>query len=357
LSSGGDNKNFRKRLAARAFAASAYYDSVISARLSVGGEGADGLGRHKTSLPLKFVGALRYGENPHQSAAFYLCPSMGGLPLPERLGGKEISFNNILDASAGLAVTEDLGGPSSCVVIKHTNPCGAAVARRAVDAYRNAFATDPVSAFGGSVVFGCGVDEDAASEIIKVFTDSVVAPSFTPSALAILKRKKNLLILRSKASSVRARFEFRSVFGGALVQRPDDARRGAFRVVTKKRPSSDEKQSLLFAATVAGHSKSNAVVLASGSSTLGVGSGCVSRIDAFRTALSKMRAGCLPPDDKIVLASDAFFPFDDIAREAAAAGVRAIIQPGGSIRDADSIRACDEAGISMVFTGVRHFKH
>lgn len=357
LSSGGNNENFRKRLASRAFAASAYYDSVISSRLSVGGEGADGLGRHKTSLPLKFVGALRYGENPHQSAAFYLCPSMGGLPLPERLGGKGVSFNNLLDATAGLAVVGDLGGPSACVIIKHTNPCGAAVARRAVDAYMNAFATDPVSSFGGSVVFNCGIDAAAASEIVKVFTDSVVAPSFTASALTVLRKKKNLLILKSKPAAVRAKFEFRSIFGGALVQKPDIVLRGAFRVVTKKRPSVDEKKSLLFAEAVAKYSKSNAVVLASGSVTLGVGSGCVSRIDAFRTALAKMRARPSPPDGKIVLASDAFFPFDDIAREAAAAGVSSIIQPGGSIRDADSVRACDDAGISMVFTGVRHFKH
>ncbi|MDI6757648.1 MAG: bifunctional phosphoribosylaminoimidazolecarboxamide formyltransferase/IMP cyclohydrolase [Endomicrobiia bacterium] len=359
---GGNTLDFRRRLAAKAFSASAYYDALISCRLSPDENAA--LASMTKTVPLKFAGSLRYGENPHQSATFYSCPSLGESFWPERLGGEEVSYNNLLDVFAGFSLVGDLldlngeRGKASCVVIKHTNPCGAASARTAVEAYRSAFSTDPVSAFGGAVVFGTALDAAASSEIIKVFTDVVAAPDFSGEALEILRKKKNLLILKTPRRSPAPRFEIRSAFGGVLAQTSDHGSADGFKVVTKKRPSVEEMKSLAFAASVAKHSKSNAVALAAGLRTLGVGSGCVSRIDAFHAALGKMRARSVAAvGEKIVLASDAFLPFDDIAREAASAGVSAIIQPGGSIRDADSVKACDDAAIAMVFTGVRHFKH
>lgn len=360
---GGNTLDFRRRLAAKAFAASAYYDALISSRLSPDENPADSR-MTRTALPLEFAGSLRYGENPHQPAAFYSCPALGESFWPERLGGEEVSYNNLLDVFAGASLAGDLldlndeRGKASCVVIKHTTPCGAASARTAVEAYRSAFSTDPVSAFGGAVVFGSALDAATASEIVKVFTDVVAAPDFSREALEILRKKKNLLILKTSNRSTAQRFEIRSAFGGVLAQKSDHGFADGFKVVTKKRPSIGEMKSLAFAASVAKHSKSNAVALAAGLRTLGVGSGCVSRIDAFRAALGKMRAlSVSSAGKKIVLASDAFLPFDDIVREAALAGVSAIIQPGGSIRDADSVKACDEALIAMVFTGVRHFKH
>ena len=297
---------------------------------------------------------LRYGENPHQQAALYSSGEDVGLTQAELLSGKEMSFNNYVDADAAWQLVSDFN-ELTCAIIKHTNPAGVGQGASGDEAYRRALQTDPVSAFGGIVAFNRLVDVAAAKAIVEIFTEVVVAPDFAADALDVLKSKKNLRVLRLPGSVTRQAVEFKQIGGGMLVQtadahklRPDD-----LKVVSKHEPSEAELQALWFAWIVCKHTKSNAIVFARERQTVGVGAGQMSRVDSVK--LAAMRAQL--PVAGSVMASDAFFPFRDGIDEAAKHGITAVIQPGGSLRDAEIISAADEHGLAMVFTGVRHFKH
>jgi phosphoribosylaminoimidazolecarboxamide formyltransferase / IMP cyclohydrolase len=300
------------------------------------------------------IADLRYGENPHQVAALYRMSMRTGIANAEVLSGKEMSFNNYVDADAAWQLVCDFE-ETACAIIKHTNPAGVALNPHAVEAYRNALATDPVSAFGGIVAFNCPVDEAAARAVIEIFTEVIVAPDYDPEALGVLRQKKNLRVLRCWPDPGRKTVEFRQISGGMLVQTRDAHRltREDLKVVSKRAPSDKEIDDLLFAWTVCKHTKSNAIVYARDKQTVGVGAGQMSRVDSVK--LGAMRAQL--PIQGSVLASDAFFPFRDGVDEAAKYGITAVIQPGGSVRDEEVIAAADEHGLAMVFTGVRHFKH
>ena len=348
----------RRRLAARAFAHTAAYDALIAdylRRLSQD-EGWPDL------LPLAFrkVTDLRYGENPHQSAALYADPTENApsAATAAQLQGKDLSFNNLLDLDAAFRLVCDFTAPA-CAIIKHTNPAGAALGDDAADAYVRALAADPVSAFGGIVAFNRPVTEKAAREIASLFLEAVIAPDYLPEALEILKSKKNLRLMRTGGAprTVPGR-DYKRIVSGLLAQDRDvapvaEAGHATHTVVTRRRPSLTEIDSLLFAWTVARHVKSNAIVYVKGTVTAGVGAGQMSRVDAVRLGASKATTSLAGS----VLASDAFFPFRDGVDEAARAGVTAIIQPGGSVKDPEVIAAADEHGIAMVFTGRRHFRH
>ncbi|HEY2972150.1 MAG TPA: bifunctional phosphoribosylaminoimidazolecarboxamide formyltransferase/IMP cyclohydrolase [Pyrinomonadaceae bacterium] len=297
--------------------------------------------------------ALRYGENPHQTAALYDTGAQSGVASAELLSGKEMSFNNYVDADAAWQLVCDFD-ELACAIIKHTNPAGVALGESGEEAYRRALATDPTSAFGGIVAFNRSVDEGAARAVIETFTEVVVAPDYEPTALEVLKTKKNLRVLRA-AVPKQAQLEYKQISGGMLVQTRDTHRlkREELKFVTKREPTEDEITDLLFAWTVCKHTKSNAIVYAHAGQTVGVGAGQMSRVDSVK--LGAMRAQL--PVQGSVLASDAFFPFRDGIDEAAKHGITAVIQPGGSMRDAEVIAACDEHNVAMVFTGIRHFKH
>jgi len=309
-------------------------------------------------LSLDKLADLRYGENPHQAAALYAIRTAsvepGGLANAEQLAGKEMSFNNYVDADAAWQLVCDFD-ELACAIIKHTNPAGAAFGKTAEAAYRRALATDPLSAFGGIVAFNRSVDESAARAVVEIFTEVIVAPDYEPGALDILKAKKNLRVLRLGEPEQPQGLEYKQVTGGMLLQTRDthDLKPEDLKVVTKRSPSPKEIEDLLFAWTVCKHTKSNAIVYVRDGQTVGVGAGQMSRVDSVR--IGAMRAQ-LPIKDS-VLASDAFFPFRDGLDEAAKHGITAVIQPGGSMRDAEVIAAADEHGLAMVFTGVRHFKH
>ncbi len=310
-------------------------------------------------LTLKKASDLRYGENPHQQAALYSSAlsgeiERGGIAQSQILSGKEMSFNNYVDADAAWQLVCDFD-ETACAIIKHTNPAGAAHGSTLEAAYRRALATDPVSAFGGIVAFNRALDEQAARAVTEIFTEVVIAPDFDEAALEILKSKKNLRVLRAGEVRQADGLDFKRITGGMLVQTRDTRRltRDDLKVVTKRAPTEDEIASLLFAWTICKHTKSNAIVYARDGQTVGVGAGQMSRVDSVR--LGAMRAQL--PVKASVLASDAFFPFRDGLDEAAKHGITAVIQPGGSVRDAEIIAAADEHGLAMVFTGVRHFKH
>jgi phosphoribosylaminoimidazolecarboxamide formyltransferase / IMP cyclohydrolase len=362
----------RSYLAQKAFARTSSYDSSISRFLatslteklaaSVGPhEGASGELRHVTLIK-KFD--LRYGENPHQSAALYAAksgigPAFGvgqveGVAYAELLSGKEMSFNNYVDADAAWQLVNDFDD-LACAIIKHTNPAGAAVGATAAEAYRRALACDPVSAFGGIVAFNAPVDEAAARAVTEIFIEVIIAPDYEATALDVLKTKKNLRVLRAGQSKSIEGLEYRHISGGMLVQSSDmhQMKREDLKVVTKRAPSETEIDDLLFAWTVSKHTKSNAIVYARDKQTVGVGAGQMSRVDSVR--LGAMRAHL--PVKGSVLASDAFFPFRDGLDEAAKNGITAVIQPGGSVRDEEVIAVADEHNLAMVFTGIRHFKH
>ena len=307
------------------------------------------------ALDLERVTSLRYGENPHQRAALYdTGESVEGVARAELLGGKEMSFNNYVDADAAWQLVCDFD-ETSCAIIKHMNPSGVGTGATPAEAYRRALATDPVSAFGGIVAFNRTFDETAARAVAEIFTEVVIAPDFDDDAIEAFKAKKNLRVLRSGEARQAEGLDFKRITGGMLVQTRDSHRlsRDELKVVTKRAPTEEEIESLLFAWTVCKHTKSNAIVYARDGQTVGVGAGQMSRIDSVR--LGAMRAQ-LPVAGSVV-ASDAFFPFRDGVDEAAKHGITAIIQPGGSVRDAEVIAAADEHGLAMVFTGVRHFRH
>jgi phosphoribosylaminoimidazolecarboxamide formyltransferase/IMP cyclohydrolase len=351
----------RYELARKAFAHTAAYDGAIASHLGRLASPESPLADFPSTLHLSasLARALRYGENPHQKAAFYALE--GGADAPslakaEVLQGKELSYNNLLDLDAAMRLAAEFELPAAAI-IKHSNPCGAAVAEAGVaEAYRRARETDPVSAFGGIVAVNRPVDGELAREMSETFLECVIAPSYAPEALQLLSTKKNLRLLAyAFTGDPPGAAEVRSVTGGLLVQSrdADTARAADAKVVSKRAPTSAELADLDFAWRVCKHVKSNAIVFAAGGRTLGVGAGQMSRVDSTRIAISKARAplaGC-------VMASDAFFPFRDSVDEAAKAGAVAIIQPGGSVRDEESIAAADEHGMAMVVTGERHFRH
>ncbi len=346
----------RRALAGKAFAHTASYDAAI-ARYFAREE------PYPQNLVLSFERAygLRYGENPHQTGAFYRerSPLAGSLATAEGLGagGKELSFNNLVDTQAALEAVLEHEGPAA-VVVKHTNPCGVAIAASLETAYRNAREADPVSAFGGIVALNRPVDEATARALAETFLECVVAPSFEESALAVLRGKKNLRLLATGAwmSASTPGVDFKRVSGGLVVQSRDATAAGEVaraRVVTKRAPSASELAALDLAWKVCKHVKSNAIVLATPESTVGVGAGQMSRVVSVQLACEK--AGVRARGS--VLASDAFFPFPDGVEAAIACGVTAIAQPGGSVKDDEVIAAADRAGLAMVMTGARHFRH
>lgn len=342
---------FRRELAAEAFQHSAEYDRAVSAYLT-GGKSQD----FPKDMILHFHRhqSLRYGENPHQKAAFYL-PTRKQSPY-RQLWGKELSFNNLLDLDAAAGIAADLKEPG-VVLVKHTVPCGVAVDSDPVEAYQKAFATDTSSPFGGIVGLNQPLMGKLAQELAGVFYEVIVAPGFDEEALEILKKKKNLRLI--ELPQLPAPIEdFRTSLGGLLVQERDrvSERSDAWRVVTKRQPTAEEWAALEFAWTIVRWAKSNAVVFSSADRTLGIGLGQTSRVDAVELAIA--RAKKYGPSLKgSVLASDAFFPFPDGAEAAIQAGAMAIIQPGGSVKDQDVIDACDKLNAAMVFTGERHFRH
>jgi phosphoribosylaminoimidazolecarboxamide formyltransferase/IMP cyclohydrolase len=304
------------------------------------------------------ISDLRYGENPHQKAAFYRWGGTAsyGLACAKQLQGKELSYNNIVDLEAAWNLVREFTDPACCV-IKHTNPCGAAIGETLRDAYVKAYEADSVSAFGSVIGLNRKMDAATAGELSKLFVEAVVAPGFDAEALSVLAGKKNLRLLTLEtpdSSEETARFETRRISGGLLVQELDKLLLGPdSRVVTRRQPTDKERRDLEFAWRVVKHVKSNAIVLAQSGRTAGVGAGQMSRVDSVKISIQK--AGAASKD--AVLASDAFFPFRDSVDEAGKAGVAAIIQPGGSMRDQEVVEAADEYGMAMIFTGLRHFKH
>ncbi len=354
----------RRKLAGLAFARTAAYDSEIAAWFAE----LDGERFPKTltlSGTLKEV--LRYGENPHQQAAFYLGgAARPGIATAKQLQGKELSFNNLNDTDAAYECVAEFSEPA-VAIIKHANPCGVAIGGDLTGAFKKALACDPVSAFGGILAVNRPLDAAIVEAIGKLFLEVIIAPSVTEEAKALLARKQNLRLLDAGALPDPASpgLTIRSLAGGYLAQTRDDGRIGAkdLKLVTKRAPSDAERADLLFAFRVAKHVKSNAIVYAKGGATVGIGAGQMSRVDSSRIAAQKAeeagRAAGLPesPAKGSVVASDAYFPFADGLEAAIAAGATAVIQPGGSVRDNEVIAAADKAGIAMVFTGMRHFRH
>jgi len=349
---GGLSAETRRRLATDAFARTAAYDATIARYFNRHlGEAFPDL----LTIAYRKVQQTRYGENPHQAAAFYRAAGEpAGLAGARRLQGKELSFNNLVDLDAAWGLVWEFSEPAAAI-IKHATPCGAAVARTTAEAYASARACDPVSAFGGIVALNREVDEQTAAEIVGIFTEAVIAPAFTAGARTILARRPNLRLLEAAAPAADTSLAMRTVGGGLLVQEHDriDLDDAQIRVVTPRAPTPDEMADLRFAWKVCKWTKSNAIVLARGGATVGIGSGQPNRVGAVEIAVKV--AGDRARGT--VLASDAFFPFRDGVDAAAKAGVTAIMHPGGSVRDEEVIAAAGEHGMAMVLTGVRHFRH
>jgi phosphoribosylaminoimidazolecarboxamide formyltransferase / IMP cyclohydrolase len=352
----------RWRLAQKAFATTAAYDSAIAATLQ-------GISLNETGeqfqlpqsqndfpstlrLSLNKVMDLRYGENPHQRAAMYSAGSAAGVANGKQLQGKELSYNNIVDLQAAWDLTREFD-ETVCVIIKHTNPAGTATGTTLRDAYLRALEADPVSAFGGVIGVNRVVDGAAAEEMAKLFVEAIAAPGFDPAAREKFAAKKNLRLVEVKPAQ--EKFALKHVSGGMLVQDPDlrPLTPADLKVVTKRQPTAEEMRSLLFAWKVCKHVKSNAIVYARDGQSVGVGAGQMSRVDSCKIGAMK----AILPLQGTVAASDAFFPFPDGVEEIARAGATAVIQPGGSVRDPEVIQAADRLGLAMVFTGVRHFRH
>jgi len=363
---GATTPELRKSLAAKAFARTAAYDAAISSWF------AETLGERMPKMKViagTVVEALRYGENPHQRAAFYRTAERRfGVATAAQVQGKELSYNNLNDTDAAYELVAEFDPQASAAVaiIKHANPCGVALGDTQAEAYRKAFACDPVSAFGGIVALNRALDAEAAREIVKIFTEVIIAPDASDEAKAIIAEKKNLrLLLAGGVPDPKAQgLSFRSLSGGFLLQARDNAVVSDLdlKVVTKRKPTNEEFADLIFAFTVAKHVKSNAIVYARDGATVGIGAGQMSRIDAARMAAWKAdeaanAQGVKSLTEGSVAASDAFFPFPDGLQVIAEAGGSAVIQPGGSMRDDEVIAAADGAGLAMVFTGLRHFRH
>ena len=357
-SGGGLSKETKWRLAQKAFATTAAYDSAIAStleRVAVNGHfELRGPAGFPQTLRLAFqkVMDLRYGENPHQKAAMYTDGSGTGVANARQLQGKELSYNNIVDLQAAWDVAQEFDEPV-CAIIKHSNPCGTATGRTLAEAYQRALECDPVSAFGGVIGVNRAVDAAAAAEMAKLFLEVIAAPAFDPAAQELFAAKKNLRLVAVPAGQ-QSRV-LKNVSGGILVQDADLHRlaESDLKVVTKRPPTAEEKRALLFAWKVCKHVKSNAILYARDGQTVGVGAGQMSRVDSCKIGAMKAQL----PLKGTVAASDAFFPFPDGVEEIAKAGATAIIQPGGSVRDREAIEAADRLGLAMLFTGVRHFRH
>ncbi len=345
LQSGDLDVAQRKALAVKGFRLTAAYDQHIANYLS---------GNAPESLQLYPQQTLRYGENPHQAASLWGFEADQGPLGGKILHGKALSYNNLLDLDAAWRAVVSYQ-KNSIVIVKHLSPCGVASAESQVEAYLAALASDPVSAFGGIVAANREIDGETAAEISKLFMECVIAPAFSEAALAILTRKKNIRLLKMPDLAVEPLVEYRSIVRGMLKQSVDlgDPAESQWKVVTERQPSPAETESLKFAWKACQHVKSNAIVLAAGECTVGIGGGQPNRVDCV--AIAAQRAG--EKSHGAVLASDAFFPFADSVEAAAAVGITAIIQPGGSIRDQESIDVCNRLGLAMVFTGYRHFRH
>jgi phosphoribosylaminoimidazolecarboxamide formyltransferase/IMP cyclohydrolase len=359
----------RLALARKAYAATSRYDGLIAMELErVAADGNALRLADRAALPQRLhialteKQAMRYGENPHQQAAFYV-PSgakPSGFAAARQLQGKELSYNNLADLDSAWRLAQEFREPA-VAIIKHNNPCGVAERASLVDAYRAALACDPQSAFGGVIALNRKLDAAAAEEIAKLFTECIVAPEFSAEAIAKFEAKKNLRLLEmpgadgASTGSTRDSLELRRISGGVLVQTPDDKMIAAseLKTETSRAPSDAEVRDLLFAWRVCKHVKSNAIVFAKDAATIGIGAGQMSRVDSVKIAVSKAQSSLAGS----AMASDAFFPFPDSVEAAAKAGATSIIQPGGSVRDPEVIAAANRLGLAMVFTGVRHFRH
>lgn len=350
---GDVNLKTRFELAFKVFNHTAAYDALIASYLR---EKAD-IPVFTDSITLTYdkVQDLRYGENPHQNAAFYkeLIPVPGSIVSSVQIHGKELSFNNINDTNAAIELLGEFDC-TACVAVKHANPCGVGTGSTIYDAYKRAYECDPVSIFGGIIAVNGIVDKDTAAEINKIFVEIVVAPDYTAEALDILESKKNIRILKLENIGYKnSSYDIKKVKGGMLIQTSDNDEASEISVVTNRKPDSKEIADLMFAWKIVNHAKSNAIVLVRDDMTVGIGPGQVNRIWAAENAIRQAGEKSMGS----VMASDAFFPFPDVAEAAAKAGVTAIIQPGGSINDSKSIDMCNKYNIAMIFTGVRHFKH
>lgn len=350
----------RFELAQKAFSHTAAYDGAISNYLTaLGSDGRRADFPRRLNLNFELAQTLRYGENPHQNAAFYrdLEPATGSLARYTQLQGKELSYNNIADADAAWECVKSFT-QAACVIVKHANPCGVAVAGNTLEAYRLAFATDPTSAFGGIIAFNRELDVETAQAVSGQFVEVLIAPAVAPAARALLAKKENLRLLEVPLAPGANRLETKRIGGGMLVQSPDDFNVAAadLKVVTRVQPTPQQLDDLLFAWRVAKFVKSNAIVFCANGQTKGVGAGQMSRVDSARIASIKAQNAGLTLAGSVV-ASDAFFPFRDGLDVVADAGAVAVIQPGGSLRDGEVIAAADERGIAMVFTSHRHFRH
>ena len=357
LRSGEVGDDLRLSLAREAFAHTSAYDAAIAAYLEGPGESEE-LFPTTLNIPFKRVHVLRYGDNPHQKAALYRDPAVTGPCAGNavQLWGKELSYNNILDLNSAFELVREFTEPTA-VIIKHNNPCGCACASSLLEAYKKALEGDPISAFGGIVALNREVDPETAEEMSKLYLEAIIAPGYQEDALAILKKKVNLRLLKTGeiAGQTSDRLDIRKINGGLLVQEADRIvlNPAEIKVVTKRQPTKEEMEELFFAMTVVKHVKSNAIVVTKGRQLIGAGAGQMNRVGSVRIALQQ--AG-----DKArgaVMGSDAYFPFGDSLQEAARAGITAVVQPGGSIRDEESIKIADEFNMAMIFTGIRHFKH
>lgn len=348
----------KKYLSVKAFRHTAFYDSIV---FSVLAEKFDVREDFPTeiSIPLRKLSQLRYGENPHQKACLYINPlEENGLSTSnwQILHGKEMSYNNYLDADSALNLIKEFEEPA-CVIVKHNNPCGVSVESDILSAYKKALSTDPKSAFGGIVAVNRTVDKNLAENLTEIFLEVVLAPDFAQEAFEILKTKKNLRIIKVLNFEKPALGkDYKRVSGGLLIQDRDKELYEKLEVKTKLYPTQEQIEDMIFAYKVVKHLKSNAVVIVKDKATLGIGTGQTSRVDSLETAVKKAKEFGFNLEGS-VLASEAFFPFRDSIDFAAKYGIKAIIQPGGSIRDQEVIDACDEYGIAMIFTGMRHFKH
>jgi phosphoribosylaminoimidazolecarboxamide formyltransferase/IMP cyclohydrolase len=345
-------------LAGKAFRHTAYYDALISNYLSYEDFPSEG------SIPLKKMASLRYGENPHQNASLYSFgneENSSAAISAKQMHGKELSYNNYLDLESAWRLVHEFDN-TACAIIKHNNPCGCAEGENTKDAYLKALACDPVSAFGGIIAFNVSVDKIVAEELAKLFVECIIAPDFSQEAFDVLSQKKNIRLLKQSVpyKKEKSSIEYRTLTNGMLVQNRDEQLLSEIKLATKRAPTKQEEESLVFAWKVCKHVKSNAIILVRGKQTVGIGAGQMSRIDSLNIAAKKMKQvnhGLDETQNPLVLASDAFFPFPDVVEESAKENVTAIIQPGGSVKDEFSINACNERNMAMQFTSMRHFKH
>ena len=358
---GSTTIEFRKKLAAKTYAITAQYDTLISNWFLKD----DNELKINFSSPGTLSSELRYGENPHQSAGIYKSSfQKSGIPYADLIQGKELSYNNINDADAALQLIKEFDTKESAVaIIKHANPCGVACGKSLMDAYEKAFSCDTTSAFGGIIAFNQTLDEDTAKKILEVFTEVIIIPEITEGAKKILQEKSKIrVLLVNNINSNKVNHSFKSIEGGILVQSGDDkeTKDSDLKIVTKIQPTKEQRSDMLFAFKVCKHVKSNAIIYVKNKKTIGIGAGQMSRVDSAKIA-SQKNSEMEPTDENSlkdsIVASDAFFPFADGLLVTISSGATAVIQPGGSIKDDEVIKAADEAGISMVFTGTRHFKH